>query len=282
MFMKKIVSFFLYSNIFIAIGAAITMYATLLLFNLQVSLLHVAFMCCATMSAYCMHWYYTPSALHNSSREAWSITHKNTLALFFIIAVSISMYIATLLLKTHLLYYAPLVVATFIYTAPKLPFSAFASMRTKVVAKTLYLTLAWTYATSILPLLLTGVVWKNEYSSYCWHRFYLIFAICLLFDYRDKEIDMLSGIKSVLKFATKGVIKTVLQVLITLSIISNLNLINTISTAHFIINFIPIILMMLTYQKSIVTKSDLWYYGVLDGLLFISAIIIVLLQAVLK
>jgi hypothetical protein len=278
MYMKKALSFFLFSNIFIAIGAAITMYATILLFALPLSVVHAYFMCTATLSAYCMHWYFTTSALHTSSREAWSIANKKILAAFFIMAFITSVYLASYFSAMQLLYYVPLVLATLIYTAPKLPYKVFATMRTKVAAKTLYLTLAWTYATSILPILLTGASWQNAYSSFCWHRFYLIFAICLLFDYRDKEVDMLSGIKSILKFATTGLIKTMLQILITLSIISNLNLINNISTAYFVINFIPLFVLMLTYQKSMVSKSDLWYYGVLDGLLFISGVFIIVIK----
>jgi hypothetical protein len=275
---QKTIKFFLFSNIFIALGATITTASSSLIFNIKLPITFYVFMFLATLCSYNMHWYFTTVHSKNTQREIWSLRNKNLLLILTVASAVATLYLISTFSKNYIWYILPLVIASIIYTAPKTEFKIFEKMKTKVIGKTIYLTLAWLYATVALPLLLGNIGWNENYSNYFWHRLFVILPICLLFDYKDKEIDIEAGIKSILKFASTGLVKYLVQIFLTLSVIYNLNLINKISDLYWCVNFLPIFLLMFLYKKTSNTSSDVWYYGIVDGLMFVSALLIVLLK----
>ena len=95
---------------------------------------------------------------------------------------------------------------TFLYSAPKLPQPIFRSLKTIAIGKTLFLSLVWTYVTAILPVFIDNKSLKGESLFFSISRFGLIYAICIIFDYRDREDDKRDGIRSMITyFGEKGI-----------------------------------------------------------------------------
>jgi 4-hydroxybenzoate polyprenyltransferase len=164
---------------------------------------------------------------------------------------------------------------TFLYSAPKIPYPPFNHLKKIAVGKTIFLALVWAHSTSLLPLLLASIPLKPEHIIYFTNRFFFIYAICILFDYRDREYDKRQGIKSMIThFDEKGINRLFyLSVLIflfsTLSLyITGLSLLNSICL------LIPGTILILLYTFSKKTSSDYYYYFFLDGLMALSALLI--------
>ena len=78
-------------------------------------------------------------------------------------------------------------------------------LRKVAIGKTIYLSFVWMYVTSLLPILLDGRITVAG-ILFCCSRFFLIYAICILFDYRDRENDKREGIRSMITyFGEQGV-----------------------------------------------------------------------------
>src|SRR5690606_20360776 len=104
------------------------------------------------------------------------------------------------LLRAHWLPLSGAALLTFLYSAPKLPQRAFVWLRKIAVGKTLFLTFVWMYVTTLLPALISEVLVTWSTASLALHRFFLIYAICILFDFRDVEADKQQGIRSLITF----------------------------------------------------------------------------------
>jgi hypothetical protein len=272
--MKKI---FLYTSIYTALGAALACFATDTIFGLPLIKEFYLFLFFATLCTYNVHWYFTPTHAHNKDRENWSVANKKILASISIVAFVVGIYFLYMYLWKFVLYILPLVLISILYTAPKIPYPLLQQLRKFVIAKTLYLSIAWTYATVILPLLLHQTSLSDINWQYAFHRFTFILIICGLFDYKDRIEDAQGGIKSMLAMAGVGIVGAIMQVLISMSMLSNFRLVPYLSTVDILLNFVPLIAIMVFYKKSIQTNSEVWYYFVLDGLIFINGAIYAIL-----
>jgi hypothetical protein len=267
MFLKKI---FLYTNLFIAIGAVAACYATSATLQLHFSNWFYLLLFGSTLCSYCIHWYFTPQHVHARDRENWSVSNKNILLGMATIGAACGVYGALKVPTTFLLYIIPLVIFTFIYTAPKIPFGPFQKLKKYIFAKTFYLTIGWVYATVILPIILCEPKFNGIHYQFMVHRFAFIFLICGLFDYRDRVEDSQGGISSMIAKASIGIIHIAGQILLSISILAACYLVEKIDTIYFVCNFLPIIITMIFYKKSLNSSNETWFYGVLDGLLFIN------------
>ncbi|MFM2388204.1 MAG: hypothetical protein RL660_2961 [Bacteroidota bacterium] len=272
----KVLDFVLYSNLFISVGAALAMYGTAASFGIHLDKYFYTLLASATCAAYCLHWYFTDNIPQDRQREQWSLANRQVLIILCSIAALVALVVFGINFQLHTLWcFLPLVVFTFLYSAPKLPQAIFIKLRPYVVAKTIYLTLGWWYATSLLPFLLT----KQSISpatSYLWYRFWLILAICFVFDFRDKRIDLQAGIKSLLKFISHPIAIIVVQILLAFACVALSNSYDRIGLLPIIAHALPVLALAFTLKYSFSTSNDRWYYGVLDALLFVSGIFLLL------
>ena len=84
--------------------------------------------------------------------------------------------------------------AYFFYSAPKIPLPYFRFLKQVAIGKTIFLTAVWTYVTAILPVFIAGEHFNHEMKWFAASRFFLIYGICILFDYRDRTDDREEGI----------------------------------------------------------------------------------------
>lgn len=277
-FAGKLFRFFIYSNLFIACCAVLMVYQTCqLLLQATPDRNFIWFVFFATVCSYSFHWYLTPVD-HNvsSSRMQWLDRYRNIHAFLFFISLTATAIAGLLFLK----YWPWLILAailTFLYSAPKIPHRYFRQLRKAAYGKTIFLAFTWMYVTTILPLLVTGQNWKPHFSFFAAHRFFLIYAICILFDYRDREYDRSIGIKSLITWLSEKGITRLFFISLFIYVLF------TIMIGRFGIPYPVVILLLIPgfvtaalYNYAKKNFSDWLYYFVLDGLMALPALLTLL------
>ncbi len=91
-------------------------------------------------------------------------------------------------------------VLTFLYSAPKVPHATFRWLKKIAIGKTIFLAFVWMYVTTLLPFLIADASKQGwmEAVLLSIYRFFLVYAICILFDHRDREEDRAEGIRSLI------------------------------------------------------------------------------------
>lgn len=228
----------------------------------------------ATICSYSFHWYLTPFDPETvSSRMEWLNRNRNVHVIFFFIGLAGAVICCLFLLK-YWPWLALSAFITFLYSAPKIPHTYFRTLRKVALGKTIFLALVWMHVTTTLPLLITNRPWEPVFTLFAISRFFLIYAICILFDYRDREYDRKVGIRSLITWLSERSITT----LFTMSL-----LVFTVFTIwmlsfgqHFttiLMLFIPGLITAALYLHARKNFSDLLYYFVLDGLMALSSIL---------
>jgi hypothetical protein len=269
----------LFSGVFTALIAVTLADETALLLQgipLERSLLGFIFM--ATLGAYNLHWHWSPLENHEKLRkivlERWPKAHP------FLAVVGLS---GTALLipslGKDLVIILPAFLFTILYTAPKAPYPALHFLRRFSIAKTFYLASVWTYVTTVLPLLHQEQDWNINRYFFIIARFFLIYAICLLFDWRDKESDAAQGIHSMVS----GLSRKGMHLIFAGSLsISTLALFAWASRdwplQDLLTQLTPGILCALLYPRAITSRSEILFYGLIDGSLILPCLFRVFLS----
>ena len=250
------------------------------MFALNIDFYFIPFIFFSTLCSYSLHWSLTKHLNPASARLNWTSRHKKFLVWLFIISfvctditfIPIARYYLTLL---------PLAFITFMYTAPKIPMKLFLFIRRIAVLKTTYLTLVWVFTTSVLPVVVSGSPWKYEMSLFVINRFLLIYPICVLFDYRDREEDRLEGIKNIATALSPRGLDYVFSLSMILNLLSAFLFQSVFGNWFYTAScIIPALLLIFTYRISKNSKSDLWFYFYLDGLMALSGVIVFIAQRI--
>ncbi|HEY4109494.1 UbiA family prenyltransferase [Puia sp.] len=271
---RKIVDYFVFSSLYIALCAVLMVWQTTwLLLGTSPPGRLLGFVFFATMCSYNFHWYLTPRSTSPSRRVQWTHRHK---ALHFVLyltgVVGSAVYFFYL---AH--YFIALFVGaflTFLYSAPKLPQRAFRQLQKIAVGKTLFLTFVWVYVTTVLPLIIAGTRWQPPFILFTAGRFFLIYAICIIFDYRDREDDRNQGIRSLITlFSEKGI-----DGVFWASLAGFFGCYLALAFYHYpayhiFLLVIPGIITGFLYRESKRNFSDDLYYIVLDGLMMFSGLL---------
>jgi 4-hydroxybenzoate polyprenyltransferase len=133
------------------------------------------------------------------------------------------------------------------------------------------------YVTTIIPIIVSEQPWKPDFTLFVLSRFFLIYSICILFDLCDREDDKEAGIRSIITFLSKKNIFT-LFVFSTLAFaIATLWMLRfDYPLASILVILIPGIIVAGLYHYAKNNFSDLLYYFVLDGLMALSAILMLI------
>lgn len=277
----KISRFFVYSNLFIACCAVIMVYQTfdLLLQDIPPVEL-VLFIFFATICSYSFHWWLTPAAAGKaaSPREQWLGQHKSVHLVLFFAGFAGALSSAFFLMEHwHWLLLSAFI--TFLYSAPKIPHPLFRSLRKVALAKTIFLAFVWMYVTTLLPLEISRQPWQTGFSLFAAGRFFLIYAICILFDYRDREHDKQIGIRSLITWLSyRNITRLFAGSLLVYGIFTCMLLNFGFPHILVIILLVPGIITALLYHYASRNFSDMLYYFVLDGLMALSSVMTLLIM----
>jgi 4-hydroxybenzoate polyprenyltransferase len=283
----NLLKFFVFGNGLIALAAVLMSWQTMYLFSHRVDGVYLWFVFFSTLCSYGLHWYLTPwsgGQLPKDigwNRGAWNERNRWLVLVLFVLG-SVGGAVCFWMLRTFYLYIIPIGLLTFLYSAPKIPVKPFVWLRPFAVAKTLYLSLAWVYVTTVLAWVVGSgsvVGCGDDRGSilYILYRFFLMFALCLLFDLRDSRSDRLLGIRNITTLYQPRVTKWVFWLSVGLC-----SVFGTLLSAVFgywlvFVLLSPLVLLCVVYQKAQVQPSDWLYYGVLDGLLLFSPLTMIII-----
>lgn len=261
---------FLFTSFFLALCAVGMVWQTLYLFHLPQNPALLGFTFCGTLCSYNFHWYFTPAAFGGSRKTAWSVRNKGLHAVLFLLAFSGALYF-TWQLRQHWGWLLLTAFVTFLYSAPKVPHSWALHLQRIAVGKTIFLAFAWAHVTALLPLLLYDVDESNLAVFFVLNRFFLIYAICILFDYRDRESDRKEGIRSLLtRLEHEGVLILFWGILIAFALTCGLLAWLQLPLVQVAALGIPGLIVALLQRYSMRHSGDYHFYFVLDGLMALS------------
>jgi 4-hydroxybenzoate polyprenyltransferase len=247
------------------------------LLHLRISEDYYWFVFFATICSYNFHWYLTPYVLNSTKRTRWSFHHKNEhLLLYFAGVIGAAVFFIKLREHWFALLFATLL--TFLYSAPKIPLPFFRFFKQVAYGKTIFLATVWTYVTAILPVFIAGQHFNHEMKWFAASRFFLIYGICILFDFRDRADDKEEGIRTMVNyFDEKGVDRLFLFTLIAFFIFTSGLFLSGLSFVNVLILLVPGIILFSIYRYAKKNVSDYFYYFFLDGLMMLSALLMAIL-----
>lgn len=266
--------FFIYSNLFIAVCAVLMVNQTsqLLLHSLPGTYL-IAFVFFATLCSYSFHWYLTSSSVLPSPRIIWLKKNHSVHLVLFLVGLAGSA-VFFFYLRPIWLWLLVSAFVTFLYSAPKIPNKYFRALRKVALGKTIFLAFVWMYVTTVLPIVESGVAWRSDFILFMCSRFFLIYAISILFDLRDREDDKAAGIRSLITYLNETAISNLFVISLVLFSASTLWMLNyNHRTTDIILLLIPGFITAALFRYASRHFSDLLYYFVLDGLMALSALL---------
>ncbi|MVM41597.1 hypothetical protein GO730_34525 [Spirosoma sp. HMF3257] len=274
---EGILQFVLFSNAYIALCAVMMCQTTARLFKLNLPASSLAFLFAGTLGSYSLHWYLTDSSIDSTNRGRWNQTHKQTLLGLFIGAVLVGLWLLVYL-QAYVLDLLPVVLLTFLYSAPKINWRLFSILRRIAVFKSIYLALIWTYVTAALPLLMAIPVQPTSWvliGTWLINRFLLIYSIALWFDYRDRATDRQSKWLTIASMLTETQIRWFFYGLtlcfgLTIAILYR----QWLNVWPVVCLSVPMALLGLTIRRIATQPSDYGYYLYVDGLLMLSGILL--------
>jgi 4-hydroxybenzoate polyprenyltransferase len=277
--MASFFRFFIYSNLFIAVCAILMVNQTYdLLLHSSPDKYLLGFVFSATICSYSFHWYLTSQSLVESPRIEWLKDHRVFHLIFFFIGlIGSGIFFFFLLPYWYLLSIAAVI--TFLYSAPKIPHPYFKALRKIAIGKTIFLALVWMYVTTMLPFLIAETHWTIPIILFVISRFFFIYAICIMFDFKDRADDKAAGIRSMVTwFSEKGVDRLFFISLLIYAICTVLLLNYNFSVLNIILLLIPGIISAFIYEYAKKKFSDYLYYFVLDGLMMFSALLMLIIR----
>lgn len=271
---RAITDFLLFSSCYTALVATVMVtQATLLLLHEPAPSSLLALVFFATLSSYNFHWYLSVPPGHDSDITEWNRLHPRLHFLLFLIGTLGAVWFGWDY-REHWLALSPAAVLTFLYSAPKISWGPFPRLKDWAIGKTIYLAMVWMYVTSILPVFLMHRLPEGWHALYFAGRFLLIYAICILFDLRDRDADIREGIKSMITYFSLPNVKKLFTGSLIASTALHLALLHWGFSIPVIACFLlPIGITALVYRQSQQTRSDYYYYGFLDGLMMLSALL---------
>ncbi|MBI1342285.1 MAG: hypothetical protein GC171_05035 [Terrimonas sp.] len=271
---KKTFDLFIFSSLFIALCAVLMVNQVHSLFHLVYpSNKYLLFVFFSTLASYNFHWYLTPDNISEIERCSWSRQHKELHLTLTLLGTGGALYFI-LYFTQHWLALGVAAILTFLYSAPKIPHPLFHRLKRIAVGKTFYLSFVWLYVTTILPFIFTKTHFTMFELAFCFSRFLLIYAICIIFDYRDRNNDKKEGIRSLIGFLREKQINFIFYCSLFLFLVFNVWLGTRYLNWDIIASLtLPGLILVYLYPKTKNNFSDYLYYFVLDGLMALSSLI---------
>ena len=246
--------------------------------DIHVSFDLLLFIFFSTVCSYNFHWYLTSFSVTSTKRILWTQQHKTWHIIFYFIGLCGSVFYFYLL-RDHWVAISFGAFVTFLYSAPKLPQTFFRDLKKIAIGKTFFLAFVWVYVTTILPVIISDVAWKNDFLYFILSRFFLIYSICILFDYRDREDDKRDNIHSMITFLNERGINNLFAGSMILFACATIYL-HWFNYSLLLIATLlaPGIIVTLLYNYAKRNFSDYLYYFILDGLLMLSALLMLVFR----
>lgn len=246
------------------------------LFHVQFPLAVYAFVLSGAVCSYNFHWYLTPPETSTPSKKLqWNFSNKSLHFFLFLTSLA-GAALSALFLIEQWFWLGVTAFLTFLYSAPKIEHPLFLFLRRIAIGKTIFLAVAWTHVTVLLPLLIAGEEFEQQHFWFIVNRFFFIYSICIVFDRRDVESDRAAGIKSLVTYFSPTGVDRLFWMSVVVAVLSSILLLHSLPVTLVVVLIIPALLMGLLYNYCKRNSSDYLYYFLLDGLMALSAAILIL------
>jgi 4-hydroxybenzoate polyprenyltransferase len=130
-----------------------------------------------------------------------------------------------------------------------------------------------------MPVFIANVPhFSHQMKLFAASRFFLIYGICILFDYRDREDDRDEGIRSMITYFDEKGVDRLFSFSMLAFVLFTLGLLFTGSSLlSVIVLLMPGFILVFLYPYAKRNFSDYLYYFVLDGLMMLSGLLMLIL-----
>lgn len=292
---NRILSFIVYSNLFIAACAFILTLETFVLFGLPSSLnwyLLLVFLC--TIFVYSLHYFVKSRKEKTDSRLAWCRRFKKLLLAiivfsFFFIAGGVAWHYKMIFIKdghfnyNNLAWFIVIPLLALAYSYPLIPWNK-KSLRQIGWLKMASLSFIWSFTTVVLPVLMlpgSSYTKMNDGSLLIvfFHRFVFIASLGFLFNINDYEEDKKDGITTIAvllgpeKSLQKG--KWIVLFLNTAMSLLLWYYFDLRSFAFISAMLIPVLFLFVLYQVFSFQKDEASFVIRHDGLIILKALLLI-------
>ncbi|GAA4333041.1 UbiA family prenyltransferase [Flaviaesturariibacter amylovorans] len=269
--LRKVADGLLFTSVFIGACALLMAGHTQLRFAGHLNTDLLGFIFTGTLCSYNFHWLLTPALYGHSPKAAWSVRHRKLHAALFGASLLAAAWFGWRLLP-HWPWLLLTAFITFLYSAPKIPSKPFGLLKRIAVGKTAFLALAWTHIPFMLPLLVAGTEWSTATYLFVFNRFYLIYPICILFDYRDRAADRAEGIRSLVTQLPESGVHRLFAGSLAVFFASGAALpLYGFTVTETALLLLPGLLLGGLWRTAQRRRSDYFYYCALDGLMALSS-----------
>lgn len=271
--MKGLFHFILSHSIFIAICAAALSLQTLQLLSLPFNGYLPAFIFFAVLGGYNAYWLISRFSFNRDS-SLISFLQKSRSSFFVLLSAITGMVFC--MMKLHLVMYNIIIAIILLglYAIPVMPFKQLSFTRKAGFLKTILLAFTWAIVTTLIPLQISILAMGRAALLIFINRFLFMLMLCIIFDKRDVAVDKIRGLQSL---ATD--IKPLLLHYLTGFIFISYLLISYLLNA-FEVPVLQIAALMVTgiitlcvYISSLKKRGYVFYYFLVDGLMFLSALL---------
>jgi hypothetical protein len=233
----------------------------------------LAFIFFAALGAYNAYWILS-SYSFNTQLSLITFFHKRRSS--FIVLLFAFAGIVFCFTRLHLVMYNLIIAAVLlgIYGLPVMPFKQPLLLRQAGILKTIILAFAWTIMTTLVPQQISILAMGQTASLIFLNRWLFMLMLCIIFDKRDAVVDKLRGLQS-LATVTKPM---VLHYLFGLVFIGYMGVTLMMYAYHVTIPQVLAlsaagVITLFVYIGSLQKRGYLFYYFIVDGLMFLSALL---------
>jgi hypothetical protein len=271
--MRSLLHFILSHSIFIAFCSAALSLQTLQLLSSPVNAYLLAFIFFATLCGYNAYWMVSRFSFGNHS-SIGSFLYKIRSSLLVMGAAFAGMVLC--MTRLHLVLYN--VILTFIllglYAVPVLPFPQLHFTRKAGFVKTILLALSWTIVTILIPLQIPFTRMPAAALLIFAGRFLFMLMLCIIFDNRDAAMDKIRGLQSLATDMRPRVLHSLVAlVFVVYALVTWALLKQQVSLAQVVALLSGGAITVWVYFLSLNKRGYIFYYFIVDGMMFLSALL---------
>lgn len=262
--LKKIVNFYIYSSLHIAICAVMLAISTFRFYNLPIDLYYLIFLGTGTITTYSLHRLIgiaKSSSFQNKGRFAIVQDYKFHIFIYTVLSMIISIWIFLDFDTSRQIRLIILSLISLLYVLPI--FGNGRRLRDINYIKIGLVGLVWTCIT-VTSILLESDIPYDQMAIHSFVVLLYIIGITIPFDVRDQSLDRENGVKTIATKYSLSTVKTVTYTILTIAAISTWFLLET-SINHKLIWIATFISSSIIIHISWGEKNDYWYSGLLDG-----------------
>jgi 4-hydroxybenzoate polyprenyltransferase len=272
-YLRQVVEFILFSQLFIAAGAAAQTAFTYQLIGQAINFRVVALVFFATLALYNLSMVLSNPGKKTASllkRVQWLSKHQHLCSSFTLIGGLSTLCLSLFLSAAAQIVLASLALISIAYSLPLVPFKRErVSLRNIPGLKLVLITLVWALSTTLMPIIdnLTNLS-VNTVGMLLAHRILFFIAVAIPFDVRDIYQDSIYSLKTIAVALGKQKSQYVAHLSLALSSAIWWHL-----STYSIGLLVPIILVFGVGTWCIQTadkQKELFYFVVLDGLLYLA------------